>query len=192
MSYEASTAALLAPGFTYAELVNPSKHNKQLPPESLQPNIGPALILANTLRARMLERFPTLAGIKLAAAYRPKGGASKSQHKFNRALDLDLFPADYDKTGAWYEEAVRLWCETGGAEGTFAMGLGLYCGPRSTGGIRVHVDVGLRARTWQMQGTKSIRPWVVAGRNVPLARYLAHKRGWSPPVDEDDHEGAEL
>jgi hypothetical protein len=103
-----------------------------------------------------------------------------------------VFPPDYDQTAAYYEEAVRLWCETGGAEGTFAMGLGLYCGARATGGIRVHIDVGLRARTWQMVGPNSIKPWVVDKRNVPLARYLAHANGWEPPVVDDDHEGGEL
>jgi hypothetical protein len=190
MKYEDLIGPFLGPGFSYREIVQVGNSRKGMPPERLRPNLGPALIVANTLRTRMLERG--VVGLRVNAAYRATGGAKNSQHKFNRALDLDLMSGNYDKTAEYYEEAVRLWCEMGGADGSHPIGLGLYCAARQIGGIRVHIDVGLRARTWQMIGAKAIKPWVVGGRNVPLARYLADRHGWRVPAEDDDHTGAEL
>jgi hypothetical protein len=118
-------------------------------------------------------------GLLIKAAYRPRGGAKYSLHKVNAALDLDILPADYDKTRLWYETAVRVWCMAGragfdaddgcapmyrvapppgtpAATPTGGVGLGLYCKPGRFDGIRVHIDTGKRCRTWQYYKGKAV------------------------------------
>lgn len=168
MSYQDVVSGALAPGFVYSELVrNDARH--MMPPEKWWPRMVRPLELANLLRERMLERG-LKHGIRLQAAYRPMGGAPNSAHKHNRALDLDITPGDYALKDAFYEEAVRLWCELGHDE---SIGLGLYCARGNQAGIRVHIDVGhaSRSRTWQ--NVPSARP--------PAARVIAKRLGLAAP-----------
>ena len=149
-----SRADLLGHGFAVGELVKPADRRHVLPPNEHVARMIPSLRLANELRARMVKDHG-IRGLRVNAAYRPKGGAGRSAHKVNAALDLDLLPGDYGKIQAYYETAVRLWCEEGV---DLEMGLGLYCRAGGRGGIRVHLDTGGRCRTWQISGRAYIRP----------------------------------
>lgn len=172
-------AGLLGRGFEFDELVKPRRKDWrgrfQAPPEDLWARMAPTLAAANELRRWVIGLGPVgedpIRGLRVAAAYRPRGGARFSQHKRNAALDLDLLPGDYDMVRHYYEIAVRFWCEYGAS---LKMGLGLYASGRSRGGIRVHIDTGYRCRTWQISGGTSIRPHLIDGRAHPLAHQLAH------------------
>jgi hypothetical protein len=151
---EAEYAALLAPylkpGFVFRELVNGTQ-NHAMPPKSMWPRIIRPLQLANLLRDNMMMNY-NAKGLLLQAGFRPKGGATTSQHKYNRALDLDLFPSDYHLAGKFATEAVRLFCKYGETE---SLGLGLYGRKGSCATIRVHLDVGKHEtidRGWQIVG----------------------------------------
>lgn len=128
------------------------------------------LQLANLLRERMLLRGAR--GLRIQAAFRPLGGVKTSAHKHNRALDLDLLPGDFtpELKAAFYEEAVKLYCELGHAE---VLGLGLYCARGKQAGLRVHLDAGhgFKSRTWQ--GVPSIRP--------PACHVIATRLGLTLP-----------
>jgi hypothetical protein len=149
----AAYAEVLAPelghGFDVGELVKAGSRRHVMPPEHTWKRMRPVLQLANNLRERMMKRR-SIVGLRVNAAYRPVGGAANSQHKLNRAIDLDLFAGDARAPGmqsAYYEEAVRLWvdaCKMG-----MRVGLGLYCPRDYCAGIRVHLDVGYYTRTWQ-------------------------------------------
>jgi len=142
--YRTAIEHALYPGFGFAEICRPGSRTHQLPPESMWKRIIRPLQLANELRKTMIEKGAK--GLRCNAAYRPEGGAANSQHKHNRALDLDLLPGDYNLTKVYYEEAVRLWCCYGHNE---RMGLGLYCARDVQQGIRIHIDIGFYTRTWQ-------------------------------------------
>lgn len=187
-SYDAFLAGLflLDRGFSYGELVRPRfrdlRGRYREPPRETWGRMAPTLALANELRGRL--RKPKdgqegVRGLRVAAAYRPTGGARRSQHKFNAALDLDLLPGDRTATRRFYEAAVRLWCEFGVP---MKMGLGLYCPAGARGGIRVHLDTGFRCRTWQISRGRSIRPFVDEGRSVSLAVDIARGLGLTPPT----------
>ncbi len=176
---------LLGRGFSYRELVRPFygdvRGRFREPPRNVWHRMVPTLAVANDLRRRLCDGTGdelALRGLRVAAAYRPSGGAPRSQHKVNAALDLDLLPGDIEHAERFYRCAVQLWCEYGK---TLKMGLGLYCSSRSRGGIRVHVDTGFRCRTWQIRGGRSIRPYVHLGRPQPLAVELAAELGLTPP-----------
>lgn len=176
---------LLGHGFSYGELVRPRYRDLRgrfrPPPSHFWDRMVPTLAAANDLRRVLCNPEaddPPLKGLRVAAAYRPSGGASRSQHKFNAALDLDLVRGDARHARRFYIEAVRLWCEYGRA---LKMGLGLYCSSRARSGLRVHIDTGYRCRTWQISGGKSLRPYSHEGRRVPLAVNLAHELGLTPP-----------
>jgi hypothetical protein len=128
------------------------------------------LQLANLLRQRMLERGAR--GLRIQAAFRPEGGAALSQHKFNRALDLDLLPGDYDHARAFAEEATKLYCELGGSE---EIGIGLYGRPKSEATIRVHLDCGARTRQWHYYGNLKL-----SGERTDLRR-IASRLGLALP-----------
>jgi uncharacterized protein YcbK (DUF882 family) len=148
-------AGVLGRGFAYSEIVSvKALHRKLRPPRSMQGSMIPTLQFANVLRDRMVEEGAR--GLRVAAAYRPIGGAKGSQHRKNRALDLDLLPGNYDLTAVYYEVAVRTWQEWV-AQG-HETGLGLYCPEGARGGIRVHVDIGYRTRTWQLWRGKYVQP----------------------------------
>ena len=176
---------LLGRGFSFGEIVRPGyrdvRGRYRQPPRQLWHRMVPTLAVANDLRRRLCSPEcgePPLQGLRVAAAYRPSGGAPRSQHKVNAALDLDLLAPDSHYTQRYYREAVKLWCEYG-AE--LRMGLGLYCSSRGRGGIRVHIDTGSRCRTWQISGGRSLRPYVHLGRPQPLAVDLAVELGLTPP-----------
>ncbi len=178
---------LLDRGFGFGELVKRRRHDWRgkfkAPPQDLWHRMGPTLALANELRLWMREGDEDTAarGLRVAAAYRPTGGARLSQHKRNAALDLDLLRSDYDLTRPYYETAVRLWCEYGR---DMKMGLGLYCGSGVLGGIRVHLDTGYRCRSWQISGGRSLKPYTYSGRRVPLAVHIARRMGLVPPTED--------
>jgi hypothetical protein len=150
--YEKFLAPHLKPGFVFRELVTGAQ-NKMLPPKAMWPRILPAISFAKLLRVRMMEMHGAK-GLLCVAAYRPKGGAETSQHKYNRALDLDLFPSDYKFAEDYATEAVRLFCEIGPGQ---SLGLGLYGRFGSCATIRVHIDVGKHEsadRGWQIYGSR--------------------------------------
>lgn len=172
VDYAAFIAEALKPGFLFRELVTGAQ-NKQLPPRSMWARIIPALAFANELRARMMDNAAD--GLLSVAAYRPKGGAETSQHKFNRALDLDLFPSDYGLSKVYATEAVRLFCELGPSQ---SLGLGLYGRPGSCATIRVHIDVGKHAsedRGWQIYGSRELG---LAKSDIAT---IAKREGWTLP-----------
>lgn len=148
---------LLGRGFSASEIVKRWNRRFALPPEALWPRMKPTLVVANELRAEWVRRGGR--GLRVAAAYRPQGGARSSQHKQNAALDLDLLRDDYDHMSEWYDLVIEYWREHAAVT---RLGLGLYCAPGATGGIRAHIDTGYQVRTWQHSGGKSVRP--------PLAR----------------------
>jgi hypothetical protein len=169
---------VLGDGFRFGEIVRPRSWRKhRMPPMDLWARMGPTLGAANILRRMVAAELPSdFQGLRVAAAYRPWGGARRSQHKSNAALDLDLMPDNYDQAVNYYRVAVRMWCQYGTE---MKMGLGLYTAGR--GGIRVHIDTGYRARTWQISRGKSIRPHHVMGAQRPLAYALANQMGLTVP-----------
>ncbi len=176
-AYGEALADFLAPGFALHELVRNGSPRLALPPEKFWHRMAPTLLLANELRRRMKEHGAK--GLRVNAAYRPNGGAPSSQHKANRALDLDLIPGDYDKARVYYEEAVKLWCEAGCEQ---EVGLGLYCPRDVQAGIRVHLDTGFRTRTWQ-HGANS---------GVADAKLIAKRLGLTLPGELCEDEGSEM
>lgn len=137
-------------GFSIDELARLKHPRRGMPPNQFWPNIVPTMRLAIHLRERLIEQGGH--GLLIAAAYRPSGGAAKSKHKINAALDLDLLPQDAALGDVWYALATRVWCEYGRAT---HMGLGLYCRPSATAGIRIHIDAFCRRApaTWQHSGS---------------------------------------
>ncbi|MEL6705727.1 MAG: hypothetical protein AAFP15_15785 [Bacteroidota bacterium] len=178
---------VLGRGFSYGELVKPRRRDRALfprhaePPEDLWHRMVLTLAAANELRGWLTEGDHAPRGLRVAAAYRPRGGSKRSQHKQNAALDLDLMPGDYHHTHRLYETAVRFWCEHGR---NLKMGLGLYpAGQHRRDGIRIHIDTGYRCRSWQITGGRSRRPYLVNGRRVGLPVFLAHDLGLVPPTE---------
>lgn len=163
----------LTPGFSFRELVNGTQ-NHAMPPRAMWSRIIRPLQLANILRVRMIVNHKAR-GLLLHASFRPKGGAATSQHKYNRALDLDLLPQDYDKAKAFAAEAVRLFCEFGPTE---SLGLGLYGRFKSCATIRVHLDVGKHSeldRGWQIVGQREVG---LKASDIPI---IAKREGWVLP-----------
>lgn len=147
MTYAEILAPQLGRGFTIGEIVIPGSRTHREPPAYMRPRMLPVLACANDLRARMVAAG--CRGLRVQAAYRPVGGARYSQHKTNRALDLDLLHDDDAQImrEAYYRTAVQAWvdwCASG-----LAVGLGFYCPQDFRAGRRVHIDVGYRTRTWQ-------------------------------------------
>jgi hypothetical protein len=161
-TYADVLAPQLGRGFSYSELVQLDKYNKMLPPRQMWSRMLPTLALANELREVMVRQHGAK-GLRVAAAYRPTGGAKASQHKVNRALDIDLLPADYSLSTAYYLTAVRLWQQWQERE---KVGIGFYCPLDSKGGIRVHLDTGFRTRSWQIWKGKSVSPSPLLGKLV--------------------------
>lgn len=164
--------------FRYGEIVN-AQGDCQKPPH----RVWPRMVL--TLAAVQLLRELWGRQVKIIAAYRPGNvGASNSQHKTNRALDVDYYSDDPAELREWFLLATRFWCDHGPV---LKMGFGLYTGgTRSLGGNRVHIDTGWVGRTWQgvyKQGFK--KPWNVTGRAAQLSVKLAYDNGWDVPTRED-------
>jgi hypothetical protein len=178
----AAYAEVLAPqlghGFVIGELVKPGQRRFTLPPRSYWARMLRPLQLANELRAVMVKDHGAR-GLRVNAAFRPTGGAANSQHKWNRALDLDLLTSDRHLTKAYYEEAVRMWCEYGHNE---PIGLGLYCRGDVCAGIRVHIDAGgyMRSRHWQ-HGLHAGK----ADQLIIAERLGLHAPGQPAPVDDE-------
>ena len=162
----------LAPGFAFREIVNGNRTHR-MPPRSMWSRMVRPLQIANVLRSIMITRGAK--GLLVNAAYRPEGGAATSQHKYNRALDLDLFPSDYDLAPEFATEAVNLFCLNAPYE---SLGLGLYGRLKSCATIRVHLDVGKHAtedRGWQIVGGKEY------GLSKSDIARIAAREGWTLP-----------
>lgn len=165
---------LLGYGFSYRELVswNPLSRRHRKPPRHMWPNLALTLVLANEFRARAIEEAG-VKGLRVAAAYRPRGGAARSAHKVAKALDLDRIGGD---PVAYYECASRMWSDLGPQ---LDMGLGLYTAPRLRGGVRVHIDTNHGLRTWQITGGRQVKPW----DGKPLSRKLIADMGLPDPLE---------
>jgi len=174
MTYRELLSPQLGHGFGYHEIVKSRRRDwrgrYKLPPPALQDNMPLVLAEANWLRAQWVERGG--AGLRVAAAYRPWGGARRSAHKINGALDLDLLRTDYSETREWYELLVAWWYARGRPAGA---GLGLYCRPGREDGIRGHIDLGRGARTWQIYRSR-LTGRVVSARH-PVAFAIAKRLG---------------
>ena len=156
-------ADMLGHGFELGELVRPRwrdvRGRYRLPPARLWANMLPTLRYAIILRSQWVAAGGS--GLRIAAAYRPRGGSRRSRHKTNQALDLDLLRCDRALTDRYYEVAVRLWA-LAQPEG---LRLGLYCPAGRRGGVRVHIDTGRGRPTWQIWRGQYIRPavaWSIA------------------------------
>ncbi|MGH1344353.1 MAG: hypothetical protein ACRBN8_22530 [Nannocystales bacterium] len=161
---------LLGHGFAYRELVNGGRKH-QMPPLRHWPNLALTLRLAIEFRLRAIQEAG-VRGLKVAAAYRPRGGASRSAHKYAKALDLDRIGGSSTE---YFRCAARFWAEYGEQ---LQVGLGLYTwGTRSLGGVRVHLDTGHGLRTWQGIRTRFGRPW----NGHPLTRKLLADMGLRDP-----------
>lgn len=153
-------------GFTIGELVHhdhrPYHKRFEAPPRELWPNMVPTLATAIELRERMLGEGAT--GLRVAAAYRPKGGATSSAHKSNRALDLDLLTIDTDRDRTLARRFVEV--AAGLYEDLVArrvkVGVGTYGPAGRVWSLRVHIDIdhvgGLRPVTWTHHKGRSHRP----------------------------------
>ena len=115
-----------------------------VPPRRMWPNIIPALLFSESMRAGL--NHPLI----IANGYRPKdlnkrvGGARRSQHIQYRALDIQL-PRSLMGCKAAQE---RLYSVAAGLYLSWEaldVGFGVY---RRNGGDRVHIDVGFRRRCW--------------------------------------------
>ncbi len=157
----------LGQGFEFKELVIPGSNRHAMPPRPYWPNMLETLKWANAFRRVALVETGAK-GLRVAAAYRPSGGASRSAHKTNSALDLDIIGGSPLN---WYSAAVDLWA--GYVNDGKPIGLGLYCSPRALGGIRIHIDC-TRARTWQHHGNTPVRP--------PAARRICESLGIPYPL----------
>lgn len=163
-SYEEYIAShgLLGGGIGYVELVRPRDPRHLLPLMSLWPKMIPALAAAHWLRSEVINAGGH--GLVIHAAHRVAGGAAKSKHIVNAALDLDLLQRDYDAGlgEQWLEAAARFYKR----HGHLKIGIGSYHpkGTRST--RRVHVDAGVRwwdRTVWQYSGdTKLKNPAIAA------------------------------
>lgn len=167
---------LLDHGFAYGELVKPWSYRFREPPRDYWRNLAKVLRQANLFRELAIASAG-VAGLRVAAAYRPIGGAKNSAHKYARALDLDRIGGDGRE---YYKAAVRFWCEQGAK---LDMGLGLYTATeQAKGGVRVHLDIGHGTRSWQGLGKSFVRPYTINGRAYGLAAYLAVKMDLKPPT----------
>jgi hypothetical protein len=170
------------PGFRPDEIVaesGPAQTRKGMPPTHLWHRIREPLLVANILRERMIDRGAS--GLMVRAAYRPHGGAARSAHKVNEALDLDLIGHDVTRLAAsgvdlravYAEESVRMWCEIGE---NFSIGLGHYGSRGSERTWRVHIDT-TRCRSWQHAGSSIVRP--------PSTVTIAKRLGLRLPTDTE-------
>jgi hypothetical protein len=139
----------LGQGFEFDEIVQNGSPRHRLPPERLWVNMPLVLTLANRIRGEWVALGGH--GLKVAAAYRPFGGASSSKHKINGALDLDILSIDKAMAEDWYRLVSKIW------QTTPDMALGLYCPPDSLGGTRIHIDLRGRHVTWQHHRGVSIK-----------------------------------
>lgn len=179
--------------FSPAEIVAHAG-NRQLPPKKFWHRMREPLFVACRLRERMIARQRTnrdpvtgapkpftFRGLRVNAAFRPEGGAQRSAHKVNEALDLDLLTKDVEEAEAsgislkriYAEESVRLWCERG-AE--LDIGLGHYGARGSKATFRCHVDT-TGCRSWQ-HSNGIVRPSSV----IVIAKEL----GLALPTDMHD------
>lgn len=148
---------LIGGGFGYSEIVKGSRRFL-MPRSSVWMNILPALALAHLLRARMIEAGGH--GLAIHAAHRMEGGAPRSKHRLNAALDLDILSSDYDLAGEWLRVGARVWND----HAHLKIGMGSYHPEGTDGTRRLHVDAKVRWRraVWQYSGSKKIRRPAIA------------------------------
>ena len=119
------------------EIVRPHKNYRKgvrnnIPPKSLWENIGPTLVLADTLRNELGVKVTLLSVYRSRAYNNAVGGASRSQHMLNKAVDL-MFDCPADEAFAAAKRLRR--------EGAFKGGIGWY--PSF-----IHVDTRGHDATW--------------------------------------------
>lgn len=119
--------------FGGAELVVPGYRRKELPPVELWPNFIPALAMTMLVRQGMvlLGHGP----LQVVATYRPEGGAAKSLHKVNRAIDL----SPVHKTQAACQALVRVATWVYQQHEHLQVGVGTY-GPYTDRSTLIHID----------------------------------------------------
>lgn len=172
---------VLGKGFGLREIVkrNPLSLRFGTPPRRMWPDLALAVAVASAFRQQAIATAG-VRGIRVAAAYRPFGGAKRSAHKKARALDLDRIGGD---AGEYFKCAVRFWCKWGRR---LRGGLGLYTwGRTSKGGIRVHMDVRHGCRSWQGIRRGFGRPYNIKGRSYGLPVFLAYRMGLDVPSLKD-------
>lgn len=159
--------ATLAERFAAGELIVPQYRAKREPPGSLFPNLVTPLALALLLRQTMVAQG--FGPLVVVATYRPAGGAGKSRHKVNAALDLK--PARLTRAACRAMMVGAAWIYRTHAH--LQVGVGTY-GPHTDRTTLVHLDAGQRpARTsWrQIKG-------------VPVATAIPHQlpAPWEAPT----------
>lgn len=137
--------------FAERELVVPGYRRKELPPVGLWPNILPALAAVLLVRQGMVQLGH--GPLQVVATYRPQGGAAKSLHKGNRAIDISPL---HKTSGAC--QALMLcarWVYQQHAH--LAVGVGTY-GPYTDRTALMHVDLCGRAgrKSWRHNGGVSV------------------------------------
>jgi hypothetical protein len=158
LSSQLLRGAPLARYFGFGELVVPSYRAKREPPPELFPGLVLPLALAIMLRHTQVElgHGPLI----VVATFRPEGGASRSTHKLNAAIDV--------KPPKLTRAACRaLMVGAGWLYRTHAhlnVGIGTY-GPSMDRTSLVHIDAGARKRrtSWrQIKGVSvtSAVPWL--------------------------------
>jgi len=129
--------------FGAAELAVPGYRRKDIPHPEMWPNFVPVLAMTMLVRqAMVLQGFGPL---RVVATYRPIGGAAKSLHKVNRAIDL----SPLKKTEAACRALVRAATWVYQQHEHLQVGVGTY-GPYTDRSTLIHIDVA---------GRKSRKSW---------------------------------
>ena len=120
--------------FKEDELVVPGYYRKQPPPPELFPNL--VVPMAMTMLVRQGMKSLGFGPLSVVATYRPSGGAAKSLHKVNRAIDLS--PAKKTKAACQALMLCARWVYQ--KHEHLAIGVGTY-GPHMDRTTLLHIDV---------------------------------------------------
>lgn len=143
---------LLGGGFEYPEIYRPRSPRHLMPPATMWPGMVAVLASAHWVRTQLVAVGGH--GLVIAAAHRLEGGAPKSKHKLNRALDLDLLSTEPELAERFLVVGARFYK----MHAHLRCGVGSYHGKGTRATRRLHVDVGARRwRTcWQYHGATKI------------------------------------
>lgn len=143
----------LARYFGHDELVVPSYRGKRRPPPELWPGLVFPLALALLLRQTQvcLGHGPLL----VVATYRPEGGAPRSKHKINAAIDLRPVNQTRAAATALMVGAAWIWR----THEHLQVGVGTYGSRMDRTGL-VHLDACARPsrQTWRYDGDDHLEP----------------------------------
>lgn len=127
--------------FSPEEFYKPRSRSLKLPPKDVWENILP--VLDSLLGLRVRWNAPLI----IKAAYRPEGGAPRSQHKSNRALDVDCDLREGNIVD-WRKLTVELYRQ-------HSLSIGHYMNNPQ----RVHIDCRARQSSWlKGRDGRSLRP----------------------------------